>query len=162
MTELSRAVALSGALDEDMLREFGKWRLPIEVPDDAPFESPEEAITAIEEALESANQVEIRATDLDILKQFLRTQRNAKLHLVTSHESGTFDISIGVTTLGEYIIPWRKDGLVEVLTNGESHIIDGRRRIFLSGVQDLYFGDTKVFILCTPIRNANGKLGHKS
>lgn len=152
MSELAKVMALSGALDEGMLKEFSKWKLPIVVPDDDPYDSPEEAIEAIEEALTSAGQVEVRATDLDVLKQFLRTQRNGKLHLVTSKEKTTVQATFGVTAMGEYIIPWRGDSIVDMLTNGESHLLDGKRKVFISDVQELYFGDTKVFILCTPIK----------
>ena len=47
----ARDVALSGALDVEMIRELSKWKLPIEVPEDDPYESPEEAIEAIEDAI---------------------------------------------------------------------------------------------------------------
>jgi hypothetical protein len=152
MSELTKVMVLSGALDVGMLQELNKWKLPIVVPDDDPFESPEEAIEAIEEALSSSGQVEVRATDLDVMKQYLRTQRKGKLHLVHPHEKGTFEVTFGVTAMGEYIIPWRTDSIVDLLTNGESHLLDGRRKVYIANVQELYFGDTKVFILCTPVK----------
>ncbi len=159
MSELTKAMALSGALDESMLRELSKWKLPIEVPEDDPYESPEEAIEAIEDALTGASQVEIRATDLDVMKQYLRTQRNGKLYLESTKERTTIPATFGVTAMGEYIMPWRGDSITDLLTNGASHFIDGKRKVYISAVQELYFGETKVFILCTPIRDrkAHGK-----
>lgn len=163
MTDLTKAVALSGALDEGQLQELNKWRLPIEIPSDEPFESPEDAVAAIESALEGENQVEVRTTDLDVLKQYLRTQRKGKLHLATEAESGTWDVTFGITTLGQYIVPWRTDSISEILMNGESHLLDGRRKVYISDVQDLYFGETKVFIVCTPRdRHAKRPVRNKS
>ena len=154
MSKLTEAVALSGALDPDMLREICKWKLPIEVPEGEPYASPEEAVSAIEAALEGKEQVEVRATDLDVLKQYMKTQHRGRLHIVTPHESGTFDVMMGITPMGDYIIPWKSDSLTEHLTNGESYIIDGRNRVHLSDVRDLYFGEQKAFILCQPGRTA--------
>lgn len=154
MSKLTEAVALSGALDPDMVREMCKWKLPVEVPEASPYTSPEEAVAAIEEALEGKEQVEIRSTDLDVLKQYLKTQHRGRLHIVTPHESGTFEVMMGITPMGDYIIPWKSDSLAEHLTNGESYIIDGRKKVHLSDVRDLYFGERKAFILCQPVRES--------
>lgn len=152
MTELTKAVALSGALDEAMLRELAKWRLPVNVPEGEPYSSPDEAAESIQRALESEEQVELRATDLDVMKQYMTTQSKGKIHIVTRQEVGTFDISFGKTKLGQYIIPWRSDPLIESLTNGESYILDNRKKVYLSDVRELYFGEQRAFIICTPAR----------
>jgi hypothetical protein len=159
MTGLASAVAQSGALDEGMLRELAKWRLPLELPDSAatPFETPEEAVDAIEEAVESRAAVEVRATDLDVLKQYLATATKGKLHIVTQLENGTFPVTYGLTKFGDYIIPWQADSLVEFLTNGESYLQAKGGKVYFSTVQELYFGERKVFIQCTPHRETNGR-----
>jgi hypothetical protein len=163
MSDLTKAVALSGAIDPGMFKEFSKWKLPVEIPNDTDlYDSPEEAIEAIEEAMTGQEQVEVRATDLDVLKQFLRTKRKGKLHLVTSKGSGTLEIEFGVSTLGEYIIPWNADSIVDIMTNGESHILDVRRKVFVSDVTELYFGGNKAFMLCVPVKERHGKSVHKS
>lgn len=156
MTELAKAVAQSGALDADTLREIAKWRLPLELPQDDPFDSPEEAVEAIEAAMESKAAVEVRATDLDVLKQYLATATKGKLHIVTEHENGAFAVTYGTTMLGDYIIPWQSDSLVEYLTNGESYLQGKAGKVYFSAVQDLYFGERKVFIQCTPQKESHG------
>lgn len=161
MSELTKAVALSGAIDPDMLREFTKWRLPVELPEGDFYDSPEEAIEAIEYALTGSDQVEVRTTDLDSLKQFLRTKRKGKLHLTTSKGSGTIDIEFGVSAMGEYIIPWNADSIAEIMSNGESYILDVRRKVFVTDVTELYFGGNKAFMLCTPAKEHHGKPNHK-
>lgn len=162
MSELTKAVALSGAINTEMLAELSHWRLPIDLPEGDPFESPEEAIAAIEEAMTGSEQVEIRTTDLDVLKQYLRTKRKGKLHLAASRGSGTIDIEFGVTVLGEYIIPWNADSIVDIMTNGESHILDVRRKVFVTSVVELYFGDNKAFMLCTPSKDRHVKANNES
>lgn len=162
MSELARAVTQSGALDESMLRELNKWKLPgVVVPDGAGFTSPEEALEAIEEAMTSANQVEVRVTDLDILKNFLQTRKSGKLHLVTEDGTkGTLNVTFGTISRRnyvDYIIPWNNDSLEVILTNGESYLLDDKKKIFFSSVMDLYFEDTKAFMVCTPTRESNGK-----
>lgn len=153
MSELTRVMAQSGALDSGMLSEFAKWKLPIEVPDDDPLETAEDVVEAIEAAVESKEQVEIRATDLDVLRQYMRTQTKGKLHIATEHEKGSFPITYGVTKFGDYIIPWQSESLADYLTNGESHLMAGGAQVYFSAVQELFFGERKVFILCTPRRS---------
>lgn len=156
MTELSKAVAQSGALDEHMLSELAKWRLPLELPEGDPADSPEAAVEAIEAALEGQSAVEVRATDLDVLRQYLATQAKGRLHIVTDIESGTFPVNYGVSKFGDYIIPWKADSLVEYLTNGKSHLRAGGKEVYFASVQELFFGERKVFILCVPIKESNG------
>lgn len=158
MNELSKAVALSGALDPGMVQELVRWRLPVELPDGDLFDSPEEAIEAIETAIESKEQVELRTTDLDLLKQYLRTQRKGKLHLENDGGRVTSEIQMGITTTGAYIVPWRGDDITEILTNRISHIVDGRRKIYIEDVKEFYFGHDKNFIICFP--DKRGKVPH--
>ena len=162
MSDLAKAVSLSGAINSEMLRELAHWRLPIDLPEGDPFESPEEAIAAIEDAMTGSEQVEIRTTDLDVLRQYLRTKRKGKLHLSASRGSGTIDIEFGVSVLGEYIIPWNADSIVDIMTNGESHILDVRRKVYVTDVTELYFGNSKAFMLCTPRKDRNVKPSHES
>lgn len=162
MSDLSNAIALSGAIDADMLRELTKWRLPgVALPADDFFSSPEEAIEAIEDAMTSANQVEVRVTDLDILKHYLKTRKDGKLHVVAEHGAkGTYPVVFGTierTSHKDYIIPWRSDSIEELLTNGESYLIDDKKKVYFSSVSELYFGAQKAFIVLTPSKEAHGK-----
>lgn len=161
MSELARAVLQSGAIDEGMLRELNKWKLPgVVVPSEDGFKSPEEAIEAIETAMTSASQVEVRITDLDILKNWLQTRKSGKLHLVTENgTTATLPVTFGIINRHnyvDYIIPWNNDSIEVMLTNGESYLLDEKKKVFFSSVMDLYFEDTKAFIVCTPIREGNG------
>lgn len=163
MTDLAKAIAMSGALNEGMLRELMKWRLPgVIVPDGQVFETPEAAVEAIEEALTGKSQVEVRVTDLDVVKNFLMNRREGKLHLVTDQGTrGTWPVTFGVIDRKshfDYIIPWNSDTIEVLLTNGESCLIDDhKKKVYFGTVTDLYFGEQKAFILCTPIREGHDK-----
>jgi hypothetical protein len=162
VSDLTKAVLMSGAIDSGMLQELSKWKLPIDTVEDKPYESPEEVIAAIEEALTGADQVELRTTDLDILKQYFRTCRPGKLVLNTEGGNGEIDIRFGVSSMGEYIIPWNADSIVEFILDKESYLLDVRRKVFMSEVQELYFGPDKVFMLCTPDKERYVKSGNKN
>lgn len=150
MTALAVVMAQAGALDEDMLRELAKWRLPVQLDTAAePFEEPEEATEAIEEALTGKEAVEIRATDLNALKQYLKTNAKGRLRIKTEDEDETFSVSFGTTTTGGILIPWQSDSLEEHLTNGDSYLLHNGKRFFFARVEDLFFGEKKAFILCT-------------
>lgn len=162
MSDLAKAIAMSGAIDTNMLSELGKWKLPgVVIPEGGAFNTPEEAVDAIEEAITSASQVEVRVTDLDVLKNFLTSRKDGKLHLVTENGTrGTWPVTFGVIrrpTHVDYIIPWNSDTIEAMLTNGESYLVDDKKRVYFGSVTDLYFGEQKAFILCTPIREGHGK-----
>lgn len=162
MSDLSNAIALSGAIDADMLRELTKWRLPgVALPAGDLFASPEEAIEAIEDAMTSANQVEVRITDLDVLKHYLKTRKDGKLHVVAEHGAkGTYPVVFGTidrTSHKDYIIPWRSNSIEELLTNGESYLLDDKKKVYFSAVNELYFDDQKAFMVLTPSKEAHGK-----
>jgi len=147
---ISTVMAQAGALDEGMLAEIAKWRLPLQLDSQAePFEEPGEAAEAIEEALTGKEAVEVRTTDLSALKQYLKTQTKGRLRIKTDDEDETFAVTFGTTTSGGILIPWQADSLEEHLTNGDSYLLCEGRRVFFSRVEDLFFGEKKAFILCT-------------
>lgn len=162
MSDLARAITQSGALDENMLREMMKWKLPgVVLPETEAFQSPEEAVEAIEEAMTSANQVEVRVTELDVLKTYLQTRKRGKLHLVTENgTTGDFPVTFGTIsrlTHVDYIIPWDSDSVEVLLTNGQSYLLDDKKKVYFGTVMELFFEDNKAFIVCTPIREGNDK-----
>lgn len=155
MGELSKAIIRSGVIDQRFLQEMAKWKLPQTIPDEPPFTTSDEVVAAIEEAQESANQVEIRVSDPDALKQFLKTKQPCRLVLKYEEQSAKFDWEYGTSPTGDYILQWGADIEADILCNGESYLWNGTSKVYFSRVQDLYFGDKRVFVLCTP-RKSNG------
>jgi hypothetical protein len=149
MSKLTEAVALSGALDPEQFRELAKWRLPVGLPEGDPFTSPEQATAAIEDATSGYDQVRIRVSDPDVMKTYLATKREGKLVLKDGDAKQSFDWSFGVTKAGDYLLQWGDNAETDLLTNGESYLLDGQTRVFFSDVQELYFGEKRVFLQCT-------------
>lgn len=152
MSDLSKAVVRSGAVDADMLAELSHWKLPVSVPEDPPFNSAEEAVTAIEEAQDDFTQVEVRVTDPAILKQYEATKQTGRLKIVASEtEERTFGWEYGRTLLGEYILPWTSSVSTDLLVNGASFLLNqDKQRVYFTNTQDIYVGDEKKFVVCTP------------
>lgn len=158
-TPLSEAIVKAGLLDVGMIAEMVKWKLPIDLPKAQLENDPETAIFAIQQAIEGQKQVEVRETDLDLLKKFLKTQKKGKLHVVTQHESGDLGVSFGrmewkeednvvYDVSGDYIIPWSSESIADVMSNGETYLMDGRRKVFFTDSRDYFFGSSKAFMVC--------------
>jgi hypothetical protein len=157
---LTNAVLKSGLVSKNQLAEFRRWKVPIEVPENVP-EAPksiEEAGRAIEQALESEGLVISRDTDLNILQQYLHTQMAGVLHVeiptddLTVEDAEDIDVMFGLTTLGEYIIPWRSESIEEALTNGFTYLTYGNgtftvRAVFTDS-RELFYGQHKAFVVC--------------
>lgn len=163
MSDLSKAVVLSGALDANMLKELTRWKLPgVTLPAEGQFTTPEEAVEAIEEAMTGRELVEVRVTDLDVLKCYLQSRKDGKLRIVNDERgtSGSWPVVFGVIKRPrhtDYILPWNSDSIEALLTNGQSYLLDGKKKVYFSLVTELYFGDQKAFILCTPAKEDHGK-----
>ena len=158
MNPIASAVLKAGLVDQKMFDELKRWGSPIELPEvlPEPSKSLTEAAQIIEEALQSEGYVLTRETDLEILGQYMATQRTGKLHVevvaVPDMLVGTeanFDISYGKTPLGEYIIGWRSESIKDEMTNGLTYLIEDGNHIFFKDVREVFYGDTKAFMICT-------------
>lgn len=149
--KISEAVVVTGLVGEEQLREYARWGMRNEFPKET-VESVDDVEQTLREALESEEQVEVRETDMDVLRQYLRTQKKGKLHLVASRESkADVDIIFGQNARGEYLIPWRAERIEEMITNGLSYLLDDRKRIHFASVREVFFGERKAFMVCVPV-----------
>ena len=158
MTALATALAESGILDPAIIQQFQKWGLPVIVPEktiefDASVEDVGARVVAmLQKALEDSGYEITKETDLEAVRSFLLTQKLGKLVVVIEEQTATFDVMYGINRIGEYMIPWRTDGVQDVLTNGQTHLIttqgDYSERVFFKSVHELFFGDTKSFMAC--------------
>lgn len=153
MNSLAKVIAKSGILSTEQVDEFRRWKTPgvIDLDGSEPTADSAEAIVeGIEQALQSKELVLVRATDLNILPQFLKTQAQGKLRVTSGSEEADFDIVFGRTTMGEYILPFMNDIVEEVLTNGEAKLVVGSSDpVHFTSINPLYFGEVKAFLLCT-------------
>lgn len=155
MSNLKEEMILAGIVTKEMATEIACWGMPLdELLDldlgEAP-KSTEEALDRIRQAIEDRDQVEIRATDLDIMRRYLENQEEGKLHLedpVTEQKSN-IKIFFARTEMGQIIIPWRSETIEDLLLNPESYLRVGDRKLFFGAIEELFFGKQKTFLLCT-------------
>jgi hypothetical protein len=163
MHPIATAVLKAGILPEETLAEFRRWGHQIELPTAPPPRKPEEVVQAIEEALQEQGLVLTRETDLGAVNFYLQTSLPGVLHVVLGEGDDTLETDIpctfGVTPMGEYIIRWHSESIEEVMTNGRTHLLldakssDGLPyKVFFNRMREVFFGDTKAFIICTPTK----------
>jgi len=159
MRPVGVAAIKAGIIPEETLDEFRRWgALPsIEEHDLSPFDSIEQAVEGIQEAIESEEQVRLQTTDLDALKWFLdpRNQRRGRLVLVDSEteERATKTITFSLMPVtGRIIIPWMAESIVDMMANGLTYLSykdEGENvRVYFTDVEEMYFGSVKAFMVC--------------
>jgi len=120
-------------------------------------------VQAIEEALQEQGLVLTRETDLGAVNFYLQSQRPAVLHVVVGEDEEFVESDIpctfGITPMGEYIIRWHSESIEDVMTNGRTYLLLGSKssdgsgcKVFFSRVREVFFGETKAFIICSPIK----------
>lgn len=152
---LKEEMVLSGVVDSTMVSEFHSWGSPIEEALNLNFaqtpKSVEEALERIRIALESRDQVEIRSTDLDLMRYYFENQQEAKLHLEDpdSGQKSNVKVFFAWSKTGEVIIPWRSEGIQGLMLNPESYLLVEGKKLFFGTAQELFFGEQKTFMLCS-------------
>lgn len=142
-------------LPKEVAAEFSRWGHP-QPEGAASNETAEVVVTALRERIEGEEATDIRQTDLDVLHQYMDSRQTGRLHLVikglTGEEvsSGDLKIVFGKTPRGEYIIPWNHDSIEEYLVDHDTYLQDGRRRVRFKTTRELWYGESKAFVVATP------------
>ncbi len=156
MRPLGKAVIRAGLVDKVSLTELQRWGLPVEVEEVDPIDSLEEVVTVIREALESGDQVRIQESDLDVLRQFLDPEHQRQGQLIVKGEGsrGNFPVQFCITKLGEYVLPWKSESILDMMILGDSSLRfeeGGKERVvYFMDVRESYFGERRTFMICTP------------
>lgn len=152
MNPITLAVLKAGLISPAMLKEM-KRISPLIAPD-AEVGEPVDldlAVRFVEDALQSDEYVLVRETDLESVRQYVETTRTLTLHIEDGPESsGDIEVTVGVTPLGEYIVAWKGESIRTMMTNGMTYLVDGNVRVFFRDVRELFFGEYKAFMVCTP------------
>jgi hypothetical protein len=148
---LTSAVLRTGLIDPDLLQEIRRWGVVFEDVPAAKPQTLEEVTNRIQEALESQDLVLVRETDLSVLDEYIKSARRGTLRVVVDDgHQGEFHVTFGRTKLGEFVLPWLSSSIADVLTNGMTHLWDEGEPVYFSQVRELFFGETKAFMICTP------------
>jgi len=157
---VSLAVIKSGLIPESVIQELNRWGLPIEMVEEGEIlNTPEAIVNRIQEALEGEDLVRIRDTDLDILRCYLSEQKQGILRVAGDNETANVEVSFCVTPMGEYVIPWRSESIREFMTDPRTYLKTDGKKIGFSDVRELFFGEHKAFMVCTPIKEKEGPNG---
>ena len=117
----------------------------------SPITDKDQLISALDRALQEEDLVLIRETDLDVLHRYLANTLVGVLHVSMPDETnGIFDIVFSILETGEYIFPWRYESVEDILANGKTYLAVNDKKIYFSSVRELFFGDHKAFVVCTP------------
>lgn len=156
MKPLIIAVLQAGLVASGTLSQFQRWGLvprafELEVLDDVVL-----ILESIRYAQEVHAQTSIQSTELDILRFYLtqENQRRGRLTVVDGETGAQADkeISYAIRTQFkkvQYIIPWTSDSITDILTNGCSYLAeDTSTRVYFSDIEEVYLGDSKVFLIC--------------
>jgi hypothetical protein len=144
----------SGLIDEDWLKQMRGWGL-LSTPEEAePITDPQVLVDRLREVIESREAVELRDTDLDIVRQYLAKREKGKLHVPNPEESGKtvpLPVEFCRTVLGEYVIPWTSESIRDLLTDEQTYLkVVGRPRIQFQEVRELFYDRQRAFVVCTP------------
>lgn len=161
MSQLVNIILKSGILSPDTLREVRRWGLPVAdavVAGEYEAELTPEAVSrSIAEAIEGEGYVLMRETDLEAIPQYLQSMSPGVLHVVLGDgEKAEFEAQVGQTKTGEWIMPWRDEDITDLLTNGETYLRFQGKRIYFSQARELFYGQRKAFVICTPSTTETG------
>ena len=159
MKPISAAVIESGLISPNALAEMR--RLSPTVSDATIAGEPvplEDAAYSLSKVVQEADYVAVRETDLDVVQVYMKSQKEGMLHLeITYAEDRTtadFPVTYGRTKMGEFIIPWSTPTIADAMTNGLTYlkalVEGGTELVYFDDVRELYFDDTKAFMVCRP------------
>lgn len=152
MTGISSALVRTGLVSKDSVEELQRWGLPVEgLLEQRPQDlSPEEIVNIICDALDNNDTFEIRDTDLDVVHTWLHpdNQQRGKLQLTVDGKKSTIAVTFCRTRLGEYVIPWRSEGIKDLLDDWGAHIVIDQKKIPIRLSRELFLGRQKAFMVC--------------
>lgn len=164
MRPLAEATVRAGLVDEDTLAQFRRWGF---IPKDLAADqgkSPQESLECIQAALDAEEQVRLQVTDLDLLRYYMEGDNQIRGQIVlvdvSTGQRGTKNVTFAKRASHgreQFILPWLSEGVTELLVNGDSYLRwaqDGvSHRVRFIDYEDLYFGDVRMFIVCTGVED---------
>jgi len=157
MRPIATAVMRAGLVDDDLIAEMKHWGFIPRNVEAHPFETVDEAISAIDDAIHGEEQIRLRKTDLDLLRLYLNKDKQIQGRLVIvdtvadtrANKPVTFCILPG----RRYAIPWMGDSPLDLLVNGDSYLTyhekdnPGSRRAYFSSYEEISFGEVQAFMV---------------
>jgi hypothetical protein len=158
MNRMTQAVLEAGIITPRMLAEMKRFSVALDQSAEvAEPKGLEEAAQIIAEALQSADYAIVRETDLDVLSQYLENHIEGSLHFeALDSKPVEFDVAYCVTRTGDYVIAWNSESISDEMTNGMTFLRTVLRDVRFKDVRELWYGEKKAFMICTPREGGNG------
>lgn len=159
-SDMKIAVLKAGIVPKETIPELERWGLQIpegvEIEDDL-----RNVLDNIRESVESRKTVEFRMTELDAYRDYAAGVAVGRLYYAVPDNSipGTrkskttfIEVSYARTTAGVYLIPWTGEDIYDIMLDEGTYLKPvGDERVHFSDVSDLYYGEQKTFMVCTPV-----------
>lgn len=158
MRPIATAIVRTGVVSKKALVEMQRWGLPVDLVAEErviDIHEAQQVVNIIRDALEDSDQVMVRDTDLDLLKTWIdsNNQREGRLHIKEGDQKTSFKVIFCRGPLKEFVIPYRSDSIIDLLTNGESYLKytddeGNKQTVYFSDVKEFYIGESKAFMIC--------------
>lgn len=150
------AVLKAGIIPTDMVTELARWG-NYEVPEVQVEEDPRTALAGIREAIESHDTVALRITDLDALNYYKQNTLKGRLYYSlrggpqTLRNSSFIEVAYAKMPDGNYLIPWTSEDIFDLMLDEGTYLKPaGGARVHFANIDELYYGEQKAFMVCTP------------
>jgi hypothetical protein len=145
----------TGLVSKDSVEQLRRWGLLNNEAEVHNFTNPEDLVGRIRQVLESPDVVEMRDTDLDVIRRYLTTREKAKLHVPSPDDKDKtvpLPVEFCKTRMGEYVIPWTSESIKDMLLDEKTYLKPvGKARVRFQDVRELFYDDHKAFVVCTPV-----------
>ena len=115
---VTRAILETGLFDEAAAAQLRRWGLLTTVAEEQNFKDPDAVVDRIRQAMEGEDLVELRDTDLDVVRTYLNDRVKGKLCVPTPEDESRIvplKLEYCLTKMGEYVIPWMSEGIQDLL-----------------------------------------------
>lgn len=149
-SKIVEVVQQAGLVESETVDELRRWGAPIKRPSPGPDMPPEIVPSLIDRAMQEEEFVKVKETDLEVLRDYFRTQRPGELKMETPDGSVEFaEVSFGKSAMGEYIIPWVDENIMDVMGDCLVSLSwpDMPASVQLKNPKELYYGDRKMFVI---------------
>jgi hypothetical protein len=156
------AVLQAGIVPPETLPELERWGM--QLPEDIEVETDRKmALANIRESIESSETVAVRETDLDALRNYDKYCSKGRLYYsipdpskgADARKTTFVDVTYAITTIGNYLIPWTDEDIYDLMLDEGTYLKPaGVERVYFDNVVELYYGERKAFMTCTPARPA--------
>jgi hypothetical protein len=151
---VTRAVIEAGLVEEATIDQLRRWGLLNTDAERKNIEDPQQVVNNIREALEGEEVVAMRATDLDLIRQYLSNSKKGRLFVPADDDKKTASLTVeyAVTVMGSYVIPWTSESIKELLLHDKTYLKTAEgHKVRFAHINEVYYDDKKAFVVCAPL-----------